>query len=147
MSRPEIGCHFWEGKPGVKGMSIRYSEAFKRQVVEQIDRGKYGSAEQARRAYGIRGAMTVWKWIKAYGRAELQAKRIRIETMEEIDEMKAARKRIRELEAALADAHMDSLLGQAFLEIACERMDTTAEDFKKKHALTLSDVRKMRGVK
>ena len=72
-------------------MSIRYSEAFKRQVVEQIDRGKYGSAEQARRAYGIRGAMTVWKWIKAYGRAELQAKRIRIETREEIDEMKAAR--------------------------------------------------------
>ncbi len=128
-------------------MSIRYSEAFKRQVVEQIERGKYGSAEQARRAYGIRGAMTVWKWIQAYGRAELQAKRIRIETMEEIDEMKAARKRIRELEAALADAHMDSLLGQAFLEIACERMDTTPEDFKKKHALTLSDVRKMRGVR
>lgn len=42
---------------------------------------------------------------------------------------------------------MDSLLGQAFLEIACERMDTTPEDFEKKHALTLSDVRKMRGVR
>lgn len=131
----------------MKGASIRYSEAFKRQVVEQIDRGKYHSAEEARRAYGIRGAVTVWNWIKAYGRAELQAKRVRIETMKEIDEMKAARKRIRELEAALADAHMDSLLEHAFLEIACERMETTPEDFKKKHALTLSDVRKMRGVR
>jgi len=67
--------------------------------------------------------------------------------MEEIDEMKAARKRIRELEAALADAHMDSVLEHAFLEIACERMDTTPEDFKKKHALRLCDVRKMRGIK
>lgn len=147
MSRPEIGCHFWERGPGVKGTSIRYSEAFKRQVVEQIDRGKYHTAEEARRAYGIRGTMTVGRWIRAYGRAELQVKRVRIETMQEIDEMKAARKRIRELEGALADAHMDCLLEHAFLEIACERMDTTPEDFKKKHALTLSDVRKTRGVK
>ena len=40
--------------------TVRYSEAFKRQVVEQIGRGQYRSAEHARRAYGIRGAMTVW---------------------------------------------------------------------------------------
>lgn len=131
----------------MKGTSVRYSEAFKRQVVDEIARGKYTCAGAARRAYGIRGATTVWTWIKAYGRAELQAKRVRIETMEEIDEMKAARKRIRELEAALADAHMDSVLEHAFLEIACERMDTTPEDFKKKHALRLCDVRKMRGIK
>lgn len=127
--------------------SIRYSEAFKRQVVDEIARGKYACAGAARRAYGIRGAATVGLWIQAYGGPELQVKRIRVETMKEIDEMKAARKRIRELESALADAHMDSLLEHAFLEIACERMDTTLEDFKKKHALTLSDVRKMRGVK
>lgn len=131
----------------MKGTSIRYSEAFKRQVVEQIGRGKYRCAEHARRAYGIRGMLTVGRWIQAYGGAEMQAKRIRIETMKEIDELKAARKRVRELETALSDAHMDSLLEHAFLEIACERMSTTPEAFKKKHALTLSDVRRMRGVK
>jgi hypothetical protein len=115
-------------------------------VVGQIERGEYRSAEHARRSYGIRGAMTVWKWVKAYGRAELQVKRIRIETMAEIDEMKAARKRIRELEAALADAHIDHCLERAFLEIACERMGETPEAFKKKNALTLSDVRKRREI-
>ncbi|MDR0662593.1 MAG: hypothetical protein LBF80_00750, partial [Spirochaetaceae bacterium] len=42
--------------------------------------------------------------------------------MNEIDEMKAARSRIRELEAALADAHMDYCRESAFLDIACERL-------------------------
>jgi len=81
LSRPGIGCRFWEGARGVNGMSVRYSEAFKRQVVGQIEQGKYPSAEKARRAYGIRGSTTAGKGIKTYGRAEPQAKRIRIETM------------------------------------------------------------------
>lgn len=128
----------------MKQVSIQYSEAFKRQVVEQIWRGKYRSVAHAQRAYGIRGATTIAKWVKKYGPEEIQLRRIRIETMKETDELKAARKRIRELEAALADAHMDNCLEHAFLEIACERMDTPVEEFKKKHALTLSDVRKRR---
>ena len=111
--------------------SVRYSEAFKRQVVGQIEGGKYQTVEQARRAYGIRGAMTVGAWVKKYGSEELQTRRIRIETMKEVDELKAARKRIRQLEAALSDAHIDQCLEHAFLEIACERMDVSLEEFKK----------------
>ena len=128
----------------MKGTSVRYSEAFKRQVVGQIESGRHLTVEQARRAYGIRGAMTVWAWVKKYGSEELQTRRIRIETMKEVDELKTARKRIRDLEAALSDAHIDSCLEHAFLEIACERMGMGLEEFKKKHALTLSDVRKKR---
>jgi hypothetical protein len=51
-----------------------------------------------------------------------------------------SQKRIRELEAALADALMDRYLGEAFLEIACEKLKTTPEDLKKKSGLTRSDV-------
>ncbi len=131
----------------MKRTSVRYSEAFKRQVVGQIERGKYQNVEQASRAYGIRGAMTVWAWVKKYGSAEIQTRRIRIERMKEVDEIKAARKRIRELEAALSDAHIDNCLEHAFLEIACERMGMSLEEFKKKHALTLSDVRERRGLR
>jgi len=65
----------------------------------------------------------------------------------EVDRLKEARKRIKELEAALADAHIDNCLEHAFLEIACERMETDLDDFKKKNALTLSDVRRRRGLK
>jgi transposase len=127
--------------------AIRYSEAFKRQVVEEIATGKYSSAYKAKQAYGIRGNATVTKWIRKYGREDLLPKRVRIETMEEVDQLKHARKRVRELEAALADAHIDHCLEHAFLEIACERMETDLDDFKKKNALTLSDVRKTRGRK
>ena len=98
-------------------------------------------------AYGIGGCDTVETWIKKYGREDLLPKRIRIETMKERDQLQEARKRIKELEAALADAHIDNCLEHAFLEIACERMDVDVYDFKKKNALTLSDVRRKRGRK
>lgn len=124
---------------------IRYSEAFKRQVVAEIARGKFSSPHKAQQAYGIRGKMTVAKWLRKYGRADLLPKRIRIETMEEADQLKEARKRIKELEAALADAHIDQCLEHAFLEIACERMEVDMADFKKKNGLTLSDVRRKQG--
>ena len=122
--------------------AIRYSEAFKRQVVQEIERGRHGSFKKAKRVYGIGGATTVLSWVKKYGREDLLPKRIRIETMNEIDELKEARKRIRELEAAVADAHIDFCLEKAYLTIACERLGEEREGFKKKHAMTLSDVRK-----
>ena len=122
--------------------SIRYSEAFKKQVVDELAQGKFSSPYKAQQAYGIRGNATVTKWIRKYGREDLLPKRIRIETMEEIDQLKEARKRVKELEAALADAHIDQCLEHAFLEIACERMEVEMDDFKKKNGLTLSDVRR-----
>jgi len=122
---------------------IRYSEAFKRQVVDEIGRGKFSSIYQARRAY-LNGDGTVENWVRKYGREDLLPKIIRVETVKERDELKELRKRVKKLETALADAHIDCSLGDAFLEIACERMGTNVEDFKKKNELTLSDVRKMR---
>ena len=119
--------------------TLRYSEAFKKQVVEEIAGGKFGSAHQASKAYGIGGPDTVPRWLHQFGRTDLLPKRIRIETMKERDELKEARKRIRELEAALSDAHMDRCLGDAFLEIACEKLGTTPVELKKKSGLTLLD--------
>ncbi len=122
--------------------SIRYSEAFKRQVVGELERGKYPSIERARRVYGIRGTMTVWKWVRKYGSDELLPKRVRIETLKEQDELKTARKRIRELEAAVADVHIDHCLEKAYFHVACDRMGVDPDDFKKKNAMTLSDTRR-----
>jgi len=121
----------------------RYSEAFKRQVVEELESGKFSNTFEAERAYGI-GKGSARKWAEKYGHDNLFPKLVRIETMKERDKKKEDRKRIRDLEAALADAHIDNCLEHAFLEIACERMGITVEEFKKKHGLTLSDVRKMR---
>ena len=125
----------------------RYSEAFKRQVVEELEQGKFTSAFDAQQSYEILGDRTVSRWMKKYGRDNLFPKLVRIETMKEKDRVKEARMRIRNLETALSDAHIDNCLEHAFLEIACERLGISLEEFKKKHELTLSDVRKMRDLK
>ena len=123
---------------------VRYSEAFKRRVVEEIEQGKHESFEAVRRVYGIGGSTTVWQWVGKYGREDLLPKRVRIETLKERNELAEARKRIRELEAAVADAHVDYCLEKAYLRVACERMGEDPESFKKKHVMTLSDTRKRR---
>jgi transposase-like protein len=125
---------------------IQYSEAFKLRLVEDIALGKYASIEEARRRNGIRGGGTLVKWIKKYGREDILPRRIKVETMNEIDELKEARKRVRELEAALADAHMDYCLESAFLGIACKRLGMTTEELKKKNVLTLAGMRRTRGM-
>lgn len=117
---------------------IRYSEAFKRQVVEQVESGKFRNAFHAMRSLGIRGTDTVNRWLHRYGTGKCVPKRIKIMSLNEIDEAKELKKRVRALERALADAQMRSLLSESYLEIACERMDTEPEQFKKKHATTLS---------
>jgi transposase-like protein len=119
-----------------------YSEAFKIQVVQEISRGRFASVLQAQKAYGIRGSLTIQAWLKKYGKEELLPKRVRVETMTEIDELKEAKKRIRDLEKALSDSHMDYCLERAFLEIACEQMGTSREELKKSNAIRLADARK-----
>ncbi len=121
---------------------IRYSEAFKRQVVSELESGKLGSISEANRVYGIRGSSTIVQWIRKYGHEGMMPKKVKVETLKERDELKAARKRIRQLEAALADAHIDSSLGDSYLKIACERLGIDVSDFKKKNAITLSELRK-----
>jgi transposase-like protein len=73
---------------------VRYSEAFKLRLVEDVAGGKYKSLDEAGRRNGIRGSATVAKWIKQYGREDILPRRIKVETTGEIDEMKAARRRI-----------------------------------------------------
>jgi transposase len=125
--------------------AIRYSEAFKRQVVRELAEGKFKSHEQARRAYGLGGGQTIECWVRKYGTEDLQPKLVRIQTMKERDELKEARVRIRELEAALSDAHIDHCLEEAYLRMACDRLGVAPEDFKKKLAMTLSGLRGSRG--
>ena len=110
---------------------MRYSEAFKLRLVEDVVGGKYKSLEEARRRNGIRGGSSVSKWIKQYGREDMQPKRIKVETMNGIDELQAAWSRIREVGAALADAQMEYCLERAFFDIACERLGTSPEALKK----------------
>ena len=111
--------------------AIRYSEAFKMEVVRELEtEGLFYSDIQ--RKYGIRGKMTVQKWARKYGNGT-RGKVIRVQKPEEIDEMEKLKQRVRLLESALADANVDLALERAYTQMACERAGISdVEAFKKK---------------
>ena len=111
-------------------------------MISEIESGKYSGPYAAAQAYGIKGACTVTAWLRRYGRSDLVKHQVLITTMEEHDEKKVLRKRVRELEKALADTHMKGLLGEAYLEIACEKLGVDPSDFKKSRHEAVSRNRK-----
>ncbi|MGI6197675.1 MAG: transposase, partial [Candidatus Cloacimonadaceae bacterium] len=50
------------------GVIIRYSEAFKLKVVEEIERGHL-TITKAMRLYDIKGSATIYNWIRKYGKS------------------------------------------------------------------------------
>lgn len=114
--------------------SFRYSEAFKQQVIMEIESGRFSSAHEASQAYGIRGHTTVAHWLKQSGRGVLLRKVVRVEKPGEPGEIRRLKERVRQLESALADAHIDGALAESFFEILCEETKTDAAAFKKKEA-------------
>jgi len=114
---------------------IRYSEAFKQQVIMEIESGRFKNAWEASQAYGIRGSTTVTSWLEKAGRGALVRRAIKVEKPGEPGEILRLKERVRKLEAALADAHMDQALDQSFFEILCEQQGIDPVRFKKKHEL------------
>lgn len=123
--------------------TIRYSEAFKLQVVSELEAGQISCILQARQRYGIRGCGTIERWLKQYGKNHLLNKVVRVEKPGEKDEVNALKKRIRDLERALADTQIDGALDRAYFQVLCE--DAGIEDvegYKKKLASEVSKRRK-----
>ncbi len=115
--------------------TVRYSEAFKMQVLRELEEGRFRTRAQAARTYGIRGQETIDSWARKYGKNHILGKVIRVETPQEVNEKQALRKRVRELERALADAHLKECFDDAYLRIACRTAGIEDVDaFKKKHA-------------
>ena len=111
--------------------SIRYSEAFKMQVVRELERDGLCYTE-VQRKYGIRSHATVLMWVRRYGNGS-RGKVIRVQSPEEIDELKRLKDRVRLLEAALADANVDLVLEREFMRLACKRAGISdIDEFKKK---------------
>jgi transposase len=112
---------------------VRYGEAFKMEVVREVERGGVTYTE-VRRKYGIGGFSTVQRWVNKYGSGKV-GKVIRVESPRERDEKAELKLRVRLLERALADEVTERALDRALLEIALERAGITdVEEFKKKVA-------------
>ena len=111
---------------------IRYSSSFKRQVVSEIESGRFDNINQAQRHYGITGCGTVRRWLEQFGRNHLCPKVVRVEKPDEKNQIRELKKQVRQLKEALGQTQAEKIIGEAFLDIACEDMGVDVEAFKKK---------------
>ena len=112
--------------------AIRYSQSFKMQCVREVEAGK-SCAFGVGRKYKIKGRGTVMRWVRQLGSGRY-GKIIRVEKAHEVNEAGQLRSELRRVKEALADTHMELALEKAFLVVACEELDQSLEEFKKKHA-------------
>ena len=111
--------------------AIRYSEAFKLELVRELERGGINFAE-CQRKYGVGGSVTLQRWVAKYGNGSI-GKTISVEKPEEINEKERLKRRVRALEQALTDANLDLALEQQYTRLACERAGIKdVREFKKK---------------
>lgn len=111
---------------------IRYSEAFKPKVMEELGDAKWKSVKEAATAYGI-AEMSVCNWMRKLGFEHLKGRLIYVRTRTELDRIKELEEQVLRLEQSLADEVLDHKIDVEFLKIACKRAGTTVDDLKKKN--------------
>ena len=107
-----------------------YSEAFKLQILSEIESGKYTKGE-IHRIYGIAPA-SIYAWIKKYGKFDLLNCRIKIETMDDIDKIKKLEEENKRLKDLLVKKDIQSFLDEAYLEYASKELGYKSVDELKK---------------
>jgi len=111
---------------------IRYSEAFKLKVMEELRDAKWKSVQEAAKAYGI-AEMSVYNWMRKFGFEHLKGRMIYVKTRTELDRIKELEDQVLRLKQSLADEVLDHKIDIEFLKIACQRSGTTIDDLKKKN--------------
>lgn len=109
---------------------VRYSEAFKSQVLREIEAGL--TITEARQKYGITGGETIQHWARKSGRFGALPKIIRVEKPNEINTLKALKEENKRLKEAIADLVLDRKIAESTLEVICEQHGWNIEDIKKK---------------
>ena len=109
----------------------RYSESFKLHVLSELEAGKYNKQE-IRRVYCISlGTLDVW--IKKHGKFDLFNRRIKIETMEDLDKVKKLEAEIKQLKELLVQKDIKSILDEGYLDYAAKKLGyKNVEELKKK---------------
>lgn len=114
-----------------KRITIRYSEAFKHQVIKEVEEGHCSCAE-AHKKYGIRGANTIQYWMKRMGKLQGLPKLIRVEKPDEKSKLKELERQIRQLKNSLAETQVRYLMAESQFEIVCEQQGLDPQEVKKK---------------
>lgn len=98
----------------------RYSTAFKQKVVNEIENGKLTISE-AKLVYDIRGDGTIQIWMRKFGKTHLLNKVIHIEMKDEPNKIKELEKQKKQLESALAQAHLKIITLESTVKVLEEK--------------------------
>ena len=109
-------------QPREQKTSIRYSISFRQMVIKEVEGGS--SFEFLRKKYGIGGAATIQKWVKHYGKQHLLNKLVKVETMDERDQLKQLLADNKKLKLALADAYLAKDCLEGVISMANEEYKT-----------------------
>ncbi len=113
-----------------KRVLIRYSEAFKQEVVSEIESGRLNSSQAGKR-YGV-SSQIISYWLRRMGKLDALPKVLRVEKPDEKNRVKDLERQVRELKNALADTQVRYLIAESQLEIVCEEQGLDPEEVKKK---------------
>lgn len=109
----------------------RFSEGFKLKLLSELSSGKLNKKELSK-VYCISEA-TINRWIHKYGRQDLLNNRITIESMDDINKIKALEKEIAQLKELLVKKDLNSLVINSYLEVAAQKLGyKDVEELKKK---------------
>jgi len=101
----------------MKNRSVRrYSQAFKQQVVREYESG--ASVYTLLQKYGIGTHNTVTRWVSQYGRSGYRSEVVVIQSVDDQLEFKAMKKRITDLESALAESVLENRILKSTIEVA-----------------------------
>lgn len=117
-------------------ITVRYSDCFKRSIVEEIEKNGL-TIEDCRRKYGIGGSSTIQKWLKKYGKNHLLNKMVRVETLDEVQKIKALETELKNVKEAFANLSLRNLVLETYLEEFGKETGRT-DEIKKKYAQELS---------
>ncbi len=98
----------------------RYSLAFKQKVVSEIENGKL-TIPEAQNVYDIRGMRTIQEWMEKLGKTYLLNKVIHIELKDEPNKIKELERQKKELESALAQAHLKIITLESTVKVLEEK--------------------------
>ena len=101
-----------------------YSLNFKTKVISEIEFGKYATAEEARKKYGIGGKMTVYRWLKDFKKENLISKEVFLQKNEKTKEDQTLKKQIKTLEKALREEQIKTLVLETLVKQANRYYDT-----------------------
>jgi|LSQX01.2.fsa_nt_gb transposase-like protein len=98
---------------------VRYSEAFKRTVVEEVETGIM-TANQATKYYGLGGRDTIYRWISTYGMNEEKGRKVIIMTRKEETELTTIRRKLAEVEKERDEYKLRAIAWESMVEVAEE---------------------------